>query len=538
MEIGLESKAMESQHPPISATARRPALPYWQIVVLTGIAALGLLLRLHDLDGKSLTMDESFSVYWASKPLLEIPGGLAQHEFHPPLYYLILHFWMKLGRDEVTLRLLSVALEMAALPPYFVLTRRLLGPGIALLSAFFWALSPRLLWDAQDVRSYALVLLIAVVLLYFLVRVIDENSAAMWTGYALTSVIALYAHYGTFPLVASADLAALIFAGRKGFRRLVVARAGATLLFLPWIIAFVTRTRLGGPDYVEAPSLQATKAIFIEFSSALFWNWSDSQARLVLLSFVPVALLGCLFLRNRRRTLGTLLILLLGSIAVAYLIGVSVSPNFYHGQRLVYATIPYFMLLSAGILGLGQARQWTNGIPAFARLPGFRVPPAAFGFLFPVIAIALLTLLTLLNVASVRRYFDYVAKEEWHKTAAYVTQEAQDGDLVFFAPAGAQIPFDYYLQRYGRNLQAMGLPVNYWEAEGYVEPPILESDLHRLRSLAEGRSSFWLVLRGNDETDFTQLTGYLSDNYTLTTRKQFVYISVLKYSSKGFQAQR
>ncbi|MGB9301635.1 MAG: hypothetical protein WCD51_13725, partial [Anaerolineae bacterium] len=58
---------------------------------------LGFGVRLYGLTYHSLWLDETVSVYLASFPPLEIlRQGMFLQEPNPPLYHLLLHFWMRI----------------------------------------------------------------------------------------------------------------------------------------------------------------------------------------------------------------------------------------------------------------------------------------------------------------------------------------------------------------------------------------------------------------------------------------------------------
>ncbi len=70
---------------------------------------------------QSLWRDEAFSVWITQDSLGEVirrTGG----DFNPPLYYILLHFWMRIfGRSEVTLRSLSLVF-------FIILQKKYLSP--------------------------------------------------------------------------------------------------------------------------------------------------------------------------------------------------------------------------------------------------------------------------------------------------------------------------------------------------------------------------------------------------------------------------
>jgi uncharacterized membrane protein len=63
-----------------------------------------------------LWLDEALSVNIAKLPLQQLPGALIQ-DGSPPLYYLILHFWMLVfGQGDFAVRSLSGVVSVATLP--------------------------------------------------------------------------------------------------------------------------------------------------------------------------------------------------------------------------------------------------------------------------------------------------------------------------------------------------------------------------------------------------------------------------------------
>ena len=64
-------------------------------------------LRLYRISDKDVWLDEANAVLMAEKPLGELMGAL-QLDSNPPLYYLMLHYWMgAFGNSEFAIRSLS-----------------------------------------------------------------------------------------------------------------------------------------------------------------------------------------------------------------------------------------------------------------------------------------------------------------------------------------------------------------------------------------------------------------------------------------------
>src|SRR5262249_26787270 len=123
------------------------------------ILFFSFVLRLALADLKSYWYDEilSVAIYGSNHATLSSAlEDLAAHSAHPPLYHVILSYWMKLfGTEEVATRTLSNLYVTGATLCLYVLALRLFGRRVAIASALFFALSYTATFYGLEVRSYA-----------------------------------------------------------------------------------------------------------------------------------------------------------------------------------------------------------------------------------------------------------------------------------------------------------------------------------------------------------------------------------------------
>lgn len=130
------------------------------VVTLAAVVIAGLGFRLFS--RSSLWLDEALSVNLASVPLAEL-GQRLREDGAPPLYYLLLHGWIRLfGSGDVAVRLLSALFSAAALPLYFVAGRRRGGRVVGVGALVIAATSPFAIRYATEARMYSLVALLVV----------------------------------------------------------------------------------------------------------------------------------------------------------------------------------------------------------------------------------------------------------------------------------------------------------------------------------------------------------------------------------------
>src|SRR3954462_5089991 len=99
-------------------TVKARALTGARVAVPAGIGALvavSLLLRTTQM-GIGFWIDEGLSVGIADRPLSDIPLALGTAA-SPPLYYMLLHFWLDIGgNSEAGVRALSLLCALLAIP--------------------------------------------------------------------------------------------------------------------------------------------------------------------------------------------------------------------------------------------------------------------------------------------------------------------------------------------------------------------------------------------------------------------------------------
>jgi len=251
----------------LTANTLKPAARWrqaWPIVAIVAITALGLFLRLWQLGAQSLWYDEAQTLYVARFPLAEI----VRRTYRPPLYHFLLHFWAPIGGEsEFALRLPS-ALFGALVPPLaYLVARRFYGRRVGLIAAALAALSPTLVYYAQEMRMYSLMAFEFLLLLYLFSRlVLDDKPSPLWLWASLlvVEVAALYTHYFALPFLGWLAFLGLIilWAGRRR-RRLcgwLAAQALAAVSYIPWLLVILSGQG-GTSDYTDASPLPTVSQV-------------------------------------------------------------------------------------------------------------------------------------------------------------------------------------------------------------------------------------------------------------------------------------
>ena len=221
-------------------------------LALAGIVLLGLTLRVVHLDDKSVWYDE-----WASVSTLGEPDFSSAFELQrnpdpnaTPVYYFLQYYWKKVaGNSLFVLRLLPVAIGILAIPLLYVLGRDLFGAPAGLVAALFLALSHIHIHTSQELRNYGLMVLLALLSMYTLLKVVRDGRPGWWVLHFVANLLLLWTHlFGLFVLVAQ-GVFLLAFRWRELRRLMFWGVVNATIVFPVYLFVL-------GMQHWDYPSAQ------------------------------------------------------------------------------------------------------------------------------------------------------------------------------------------------------------------------------------------------------------------------------------------
>jgi mannosyltransferase len=512
---------------------------------LWSTVALGAFLRFFLIGDKPIWLDEALTIEPAR---LSLAGGwhwLVSLDAHPPLYYLLLHVWLRLFGDGPTAtRSLSAICGTLTLPIFYATARRMLRVAsdggelraprmdrrVALLATFILAVSPFHVRFGQEVRMYAFITLLVTVNLYVLSRLLfDERPArSLWWGLAGSEAAVMLTH-NTAPLYPLAlnvgALGALVLyaatgtpvsasgeGGRPFLLRWIRFQALALLLWSPWIIPLVRQSSaLYQRHWIPFPTFRIVWRVIENFSFSSIPKGFPYLSCWISL-YLLLALAGVIYLRRRQATALLLLALLVSPLVAEVL--VSLKRPMLLDRTLIWTTLAYYMLMAAGIFGAG----------AWLRRGSAWVPRTVQALLLAVVIA--------LSFFALRHYYRDYKKEGWDAAAGFIAHRLEPGDLIVFNTILGQVPLEYYFRNYHKQVEMRGLPVDL-EERPLPEPTMTAGDVPYARRLLQGRRRVWLVYSHEAYTDPDRLVWrVLGDQMRQGATRGFVGLNVTLFSAR------
>ena len=327
--------------------------------VLFVILLLGLALRLPWLGSRPYWHDEVFSLIACEDLTKLFQGNLLAN--HPPLTYVLVHFWRMLGMDhsEWTMRLLPLLGGMAGLAAIYFLGKRLAGVRAGLAAAFLLAINPMHVLHSQELKEYIYLPCVATVMIYCFYEATESNRPRWWLAYALMAGLACHTELFVAPVLVAINL--WFLAQLRGrVNRLpgwFLGNIGGALLFLPVLPLMLRKagdTLLRAPDWwVPAPSPRM--ALFFLKTVAFGYSGLKPHFALAMILFYALVLAGAIAIWKQDWRKASLLAgWFVFPTAFIYVMSHFTQSVFLFRSMLPFA-IPLFVLAGAG---LAACRPW------------------------------------------------------------------------------------------------------------------------------------------------------------------------------------
>jgi uncharacterized membrane protein len=204
------------------------------------IIALFIGARLWQLTSFGLFGDETFTVNVATSRWGELIDKVIADIVHPPLFYILLKVWIQAGgQSELWVKLLPCLTSIAAIIPFYFLCREIrMKPATVNLALGLMAVNAYLVYHAQDLRMYSLVMLLTLGSMWLFAKFFNSDGASFKLQAALfiSNLLLVYTHYYGWLIVAIEFLFLLIW-NRKKLVAFSFAVAALAVSFSPWAYA-------------------------------------------------------------------------------------------------------------------------------------------------------------------------------------------------------------------------------------------------------------------------------------------------------------
>lgn len=475
---------------------------WWRrLMYLSVILALGL--SLSTIWSESIRLDEAQSIWMASKTLkgfLEITA----RDVHVPLYGFILHYWIKLGGNDIRwVRLPSLLYFGLTMPVLYQLAKGLASQKVAYMSVILFCLSPFMGWYSGEARMYTLLTLNAAISELYFMKIIKSEGKEGKLGYGLSLISGLYTHYffglvvvtqGTYLIIkASQNQGGKV---KKWLNPTNLGYVGANLVaigaFAPWLGYMASLGLAANMKPLLAPPSGFN---IIQTFFYFIFGFQDDKVQPILISLWPMVALILFFIYTKRKraevnNLEYLALATLLPIGLVFLISF-IRPAFL--PRYLILVTPSLFIMLAWII-VSNPKRVARGLTT-------------------------IVLVLLIGLGMYQRISEATpVKEDYQQVAKYLEEKTEIDDIVALSA-----PFTIYPIEYNYLGKARLETIPRWSRFG-TEGPIpdyQEEEMKKqLDDWAKSYKRVYVVL-SYDQGYEDKIRHYLDNHYTVLDQKKF-----------------
>lgn len=373
---------------------------------------------------------------------------------------------------------------------------------------------------------YSLMVLLALLSMYFFIKLVRKNNLAISVAYVLFTALLLYTHvYGLLLVLAQnicvVALLLLSPANTFRFRRWIALEAIVVALFLPWAVVLIGQvSAVQRGFWVPLPTLGTMAGIFNAYAGTtpllvLFVGLS------VLSLFTYRKVSGHLdwkglieALRNYSwivrvanvTSVSFLLVWLLTLNVVPFVLSQFFTPIYFLRYTLA-ASVALYLLVAGGIRNINSRS----------------------------IKLAVVVVILTLSAASLQQYYTQDTKGDAREAFGVLNDNLTSGDVVILYPAGAQYAFYYYNR--ATNVDAKPFPsAQGYYSEGQVNAKSTADNIKELLSDVNGHDRVWLVTATGQKvsTELSiQAKNALNESYYIGSSQSYPGYDVLLYEKRA-----
>lgn len=339
----------------------------YKYLIAFGIFVTHYIFKTYALGATGFWFDECYSVYVGGSCMDEILKSTQTTDPNPPLYLMLLHYWMLVfGDSEFGVRLFSVVASSLSASLLFLFCIRFLNWQAAIFASIMFFTSNDLYYYAQEARTFSILILFIMLSNYFYLSI--YKTPKIWQPFllGLCNATIFYLHLiATFNTVAQVVCLPFMLISFKNqnnvedkysfsFFRLSISKKVLiyylisflvfTIAILPWI------GRLANIMTHEGTTFWISNPRYADFKYCIYELFNSKELyQVYIISFVILLILFLLFkkLRQEKVKKRIFLFIIISGPLLIYTVYLAASYSPFFLKRYVLFTFIGFILLYA-----------------------------------------------------------------------------------------------------------------------------------------------------------------------------------------------
>ncbi len=301
--------------------------------------------------------DEAWTALISALPIKEIIRVTGE-DFHPPAYYLLVHWFIALFGASEWIRLISTFFWLLTPIPVYWLVKNLKNKTVAMLGAALVLTSPILFIYAFEARSYALLAFESSLSTLAFWNSVKDRSNRWNVIYVLTAIVGVYTHYYMWFILASHGIYWLLWE-RNGWKKYSIIWGSILVAQLPWVPMLLAQASSVARGYWIAP-IDKWWTHWEWFVRVAAGDNDVPQRMFIVWIILSLLIMSLVVVRLKEKLWPKAYIFLWSWLVVPVLIPSVISlfrPIFFY-RYLIFSTVPILLIVLWGLAAIRKALAW------------------------------------------------------------------------------------------------------------------------------------------------------------------------------------
>ena len=264
----------------------------WILII---ILVLALTLRVYNLENKEYGTDENFSIEYGKDAVNGNLMGVIAKDVHPPLYYIITGYLLRLYDSIYFLRILSLLIGLLGILLTYKITKDITkDKNLGLLTAFLLSINPMHIIYSVQLRAYILLSLIYLACIWILYQYIFNKKSKIIYLLIPLYLLSFYMHFYTIFMIGTHVILVGYFKLRdkikiKDYVKTLIISSIGMLLYLPIFIRQFKFTIIDEGNFALT-RLRLTEIPYPFYKFAVMINYSTVKEQLLILLVLAIIL--------------------------------------------------------------------------------------------------------------------------------------------------------------------------------------------------------------------------------------------------------
>lgn len=214
------------------------------ILLIVSLVAANVLIKSLFITDYNIDLDEPFSVYYAQGSFRELIK-IFTWENNPPLFYIILHFWIRLfGIGTLSVRFLPMLFSSLTVIFVYKTGERFINRLAAITACILYTCSNVVIMEAHDARIYSILVFLTAASMYYYFQLIQSHGNRRYiTALTIVNVLLIYSHFLGFYVIATQVIFLLSFKELRLniFRLYLISSVTLLIFYTPYLYFVVLR---------------------------------------------------------------------------------------------------------------------------------------------------------------------------------------------------------------------------------------------------------------------------------------------------------